>query len=90
MSEDWWPAAACRDSDPELFSPIGNGWNAMPQIAAAKAVCAVCPVRAECLAWAFQMRDDHAVLGGTTGPERRAMRRTAASEEATPELVKSS
>lgn len=92
MNEEWRNAAACRSNDPELWFPFGNGKKAQPQIAEAKAVCAGCPVRADCLAWAFEARDDHAVLGGTTAAERREMRRQAALEEAAaaPALVKSS
>jgi hypothetical protein len=71
-----WPGdfrhrAACREVDPELFFPTaesGTVWQA--QVAAAKAVCAGCPVRAECLAWALQALPD-GVAGGMTPQERR-------------------
>ncbi|HEX7107560.1 MAG TPA: WhiB family transcriptional regulator [Acidothermaceae bacterium] len=74
MSE-WRDDAACRDEDPELFFPIGHGPAAQAQIAAAKAVCARCPVVRECLAWALENGQDAGVWGGLTEEERRALRR---------------
>lgn len=70
--------AACRDADPELFYPTAaRGQAKTQQIADAKAVCVFCPVRPACLRWALEVRDDHAVLGGTTATERREMLREA-------------
>lgn len=43
------------------------------EVAAAKAVCAVCPVQATCLADALARGETWGVLGGHTGPERRAL-----------------
>ncbi len=74
MSE-WRDKAACRDEDPELFFPIGNGPAAQAQIARAKAVCARCPVVRECLAWALETGQDAGVWGGHTEEERRQLRR---------------
>ncbi len=48
---EWRMNAACRGVDPELFFPAAEGGPARDaQVAAAKAVCARCPVRRECLA----------------------------------------
>ncbi len=44
-------------------------------IAAAKALCAVCPVQIDCLEWALRHREEHGVWGGTDEDERRALRR---------------
>ena len=41
--DDWRPHAACRDTDPDLFFPVGTTGPALEQIDAAKAVC--CAVR---------------------------------------------
>ena len=75
----WWRlAAACRYIDPDLFFPIsGNGKNgkAVEQVASAKAVCAVCPVKRDCLAFALRTRQMHGVWGGTTADERYLMLR---------------
>jgi WhiB family redox-sensing transcriptional regulator len=37
--------------DPELFFPVGTTGPSLLQIAEAKTVCAVCPVRPECIEW---------------------------------------
>ncbi len=71
---DWRTRAACLDVDPELFFPaaeVGPVHDA--QVAAAKSVCARCPVRAECLAEALD-RIPYGIAGGLTEDERRALR----------------
>jgi WhiB family redox-sensing transcriptional regulator len=68
--EDWRPRAACRFTDPELFFPISDSGKGLEQAAEAKAVCAVCVVRRECLAFAIRTRERHGVWGGTTEQER--------------------
>ncbi len=74
--QDWRAAAACAGTtDPELFFPVaetGPAYDA--QVAAAKAVCAGCPVVAECLAEALA-RIPYGIAGGLTESERRALRR---------------
>lgn len=70
-SAGWASRAACSDSDPELFFPIGPSGPALRQIAQAKAVCAQCPVRRACLGYALATGQDAGVWGGTTEEERR-------------------
>jgi WhiB family redox-sensing transcriptional regulator len=41
----------------------------------AKAVCANCPVREQCLEWALATRQEEGVWGGLTDNERRRLRR---------------
>src|SRR2546429_4670702 len=48
----WWSRAACRSADPELFFPVSAAGPSRVETAAAKAVCAGCDVRRECLAFA--------------------------------------
>lgn len=72
---DWTERAACRGLDPELFYPVGSSGPAVEQVDAAKAVCAGCPVRTECLDWALRTGEAHGVWGGTTPEERRFLRR---------------
>jgi WhiB family transcriptional regulator, redox-sensing transcriptional regulator len=72
---DWRHRAACVDLDPELFFPVGEGAGAAVQLAEAKAVCAGCRVRSECLEWALSTRQTFGVWGGTSEAERRALRR---------------
>jgi WhiB family redox-sensing transcriptional regulator len=71
----WRDDAACRDTDPDLFFPVGTTGLAVDQIASAKAVCATCPVRRECLEFALFTNQDSGVWGGTSEDERRKLRR---------------
>ena len=61
---DWRTRAACLDEDPELFFPIGTTGTALAQIAEAKAVCARCPVAAQCLAFAIDTGQQYGVWAG--------------------------
>lgn len=74
--EDWRDRAACRDEDPELFFPIGDGVAAQDQVGRAKAVCARCPVRQQCLQFALSTGQDAGIWGGLTAEERRDLRRS--------------
>ena len=66
----WEKRAACRGADPELFFPErGDTYS----VQAAKAVCARCPVRAECLE--EHLGEKQGVWGGMSEYERRAIRR---------------
>ena len=68
---DWWQAAACRTADPEIFFPVSAHGPGQEDIAQAKAVCARCPVRKQCLQFALATHQVHGVWGGTTEEERR-------------------
>jgi WhiB family redox-sensing transcriptional regulator len=68
--------AACQSIDPELFFPVSASGKSLEQVTAAKAVCAACPVRQECLAFAFRTGQVHGIWGGLTAEERQqALRR---------------
>lgn len=71
----WMPDAVCRGTvDPELFFPVSEVGPGVRQVIEAKAVCARCPVRSACLAFALD-RDVDGVWGGTTQGERRTLRK---------------
>lgn len=76
---EWVRRAVCRSVDPELFFPAAEpGTPAYAeQVDRAKAVCAGCPVRAECLAFAMAHLP-YGVAGGMSAEERAAVRRFAA------------
>lgn len=76
VNEHWTDRAACRaeGTDPELFFPVSYSGPALWQVAAAKAVCARCPVAADCLSWALRAGETDGIWGGTTPEERRAIR----------------
>lgn len=69
----WWARAACRGQGPEQWFPERGD---RPDHA--KAVCARCPVRAECLDAAVANREAAGVWGGMSPGERRPRRRRAA------------
>lgn len=70
-ARDWRSRAACLGEDPELFFPVvEEGPLCAAQVAAAKAVCARCPVRRTCLEDATE-RLSHGIAGGLTAEERR-------------------
>ena len=71
----WRDLAACRDTDPELFFPVGDAGPALRQVARAKQICAGCTVRTPCLEWALASGQEAGVWGGTSEDERRALRR---------------
>jgi hypothetical protein len=73
MSGGWRDQAACVDVDPELFFPVAvSGLVLERQVAAAKAVCAGCPVLVECLADALT-GTAFGIAGGLTAAERRGL-----------------
>jgi WhiB family redox-sensing transcriptional regulator len=69
--QDWRLLAACRHMDPELFFPVSASGSSLDQITQAKAICAGCPVRRRCLAFALVTRQRHGVWGGMSEQERR-------------------
>jgi WhiB family redox-sensing transcriptional regulator len=73
-SASWGSLAACLDCDPDLFFPIAPSGPALQQIAQAKAICARCPVRRECLQYALATHQVHGVWGGTSEEERQQLR----------------
>jgi transcription factor WhiB len=69
----WHEDAACVDTDPDSFFPE-PGPGISQDIAAAKRVCARCPVRSQCLAYALEHHEPEGIWGGLTPPERRRLR----------------
>lgn len=72
---DWRDLSACRDTDPDLFFPVGTTGPAIEQIENAKAVCAECEARQQCLEFALTTNQDSGIWGGTSEEERRKLRR---------------
>lgn len=71
----WRELAACRDSDPNLFFPVGTTGPAIDQIEEAKAVCRACIVREDCLQFSLQTNQEAGVWGGYAEDERRRLRK---------------
>jgi WhiB family redox-sensing transcriptional regulator len=78
MSTQWQRDALCREFDPELFHPL-PGQDPTPALF----VCAACPVRAQCLAWALEIGVT-GIWGGTNETQRRAIRRERRQAEPAP------
>lgn len=72
----------CTKEEPELFFPTNyENLDHREQIEEAKAVCRKCPMKFACLEFALDTGDKFAILGGTTPPEREAMRQRRAATE---------
>jgi WhiB family redox-sensing transcriptional regulator len=70
--ETWRVEAACSGVSSDLFFPVGEDPESS---AAAKDICAVCPVREACLQYAISTNQTEGVWGGLDANERRRMRR---------------
>lgn len=77
----WQNRSACRDMDTELFfaGDVARGAPKRAYEAAAKTVCATCPVISQCLAWALSVNEPHGIWGGLN-PEEREVRQDSADE----------
>ncbi len=84
---DWRSQALCRDTNPDLFFPVGTTGVALDQIAAAKAVCTQCAARPECLEYALDTNQDSGVWGGLSEEERRQESRRKRRVKYIPERV---
>ena len=73
--DEWRQRALCRDTEPDLFFPIGTTGSAIEQIEAAKAVCGECQVRGLCLEFALATNQESGIWGGTSEEERRKLRK---------------
>ena len=73
--DDWRDNAACRDTDPDLFFPVGTTGPAIEQIESAKAVCRQCEAQTACLKFALATNQESGIWGGTSEEERRKLRK---------------
>lgn len=73
--DTWHTRAACLGTDTELFfHPDGErGPARAAREAKAKAMCAVCPVRVDCLRYALARQEPHGVFGGLSEAERKVI-----------------
>lgn len=79
--DGWQAAAACRGEDASaFFAPnyFEKRSEKSAREAAAKMICARCPVREVCLEYALRIREPHGVWGGRNEMERRALLRQRA------------
>lgn len=71
-TESWRTQAACADLGSDAFFLAGDDLAGMRK---AQKVCAGCPVKDDCLAFAIDTNQPLGVWGGTTPNERRRLRR---------------
>jgi WhiB family redox-sensing transcriptional regulator len=69
----WWELAACQSADPELFFPVAAAGVGLADISRAKAICARCAIRQQCLDFSLASAQPHGIWGGATEDERRAI-----------------
>ena len=71
VSEDdpWWRKALCAEVGSDLFF-VAQGQSVIE----AKRVCAMCPVRAQCLTDALESDVEYGIFGGFARPARVGMR----------------
>lgn len=74
--DDWREEASCRDTDPDLFFPVGTTGPAIEQIESAKQVCMACEAHDACLEFALATNQESGIWGGTSEEERRKLRKT--------------
>ena len=73
----WQAAAACRGNAAALFdsAPDERGPSGRSRTSAAKQICVVCTVRAQCLQFALAHAEPHGIWGGLTPQEREQLAR---------------
>ena len=69
----WQDRASCLGMDPDLFFPERGA-----STREAKAICAACPVRIDCLEFALAHGEKFGIWGGMSERERRRIRRMRA------------
>lgn len=76
----WQDRAACKGAPLGLFFGPENerGDAKKTRESAAKAICAQCPVRSECLEYALSLPERYGVYGGLNEDERRSEQRRRA------------
>lgn len=77
----WMKRAKCKGSTHLFYSPQEEDENPRKEdgrrerIRRAKEMCQACVVREDCLAWAIDIEDEDAILGGLTATERKPLLR---------------
>jgi WhiB family transcriptional regulator, redox-sensing transcriptional regulator len=82
-AENWRAKALCRDSNIDVFFPVGSTGTAADLIEAAREICQSCPVNKVCLEFALETNQEAGVWGGLTEEERRPLRKSRISAQRT-------
>lgn len=73
--EPWESQARCAQVDPELWFPEQG-----KSSAAARRICADCPVKAHCERQAAELNESYGIWGGKTAKQRQAGRRVGGAQ----------
>ena len=76
LQELWQKRAACRGPQAVMFFPPSHFERKdekEQREASAKAICAGCAVRGDCLDYALDIREPHGIWGGLSEIERRSL-----------------
>lgn len=76
IDELWQYRAACRGPQSTIFFPparLERRPDKRRREQRAKAICAECTVRPDCLNYAVRIREQHGIWGGLTEKERRSL-----------------
>jgi WhiB family redox-sensing transcriptional regulator len=74
--QQWQVRAACRGPQAVMFFPPAHFERKDEKLdreRRAKAICATCSVRKDCLEYALRIREPHGIWGGLNELERRAL-----------------
>jgi WhiB family redox-sensing transcriptional regulator len=75
LDRTWQPVALCRGNHSHLFFPPSTTERKDERErreVRAKSICRICPVKAQCLDYATEIREPYGIWGGFTEAERRA------------------
>lgn len=67
----WTRHAACLGHDPNLWFRDEHDHTTYTH---ARNICAHCPVKSDCLAWALETNTQHGIFGGLTPRQRQHLR----------------
>ena len=77
-----WSKANCRGIATDLFFEEDEGlYERQVERAQVRKVCFRCPIRQECLTWAYADRERWAIMGGVTARERRMIEKGNIDDE---------
>jgi WhiB family redox-sensing transcriptional regulator len=77
-----WSKANCRGIATDLFFEEDEGlYERQVERAQVRKVCFRCPIRQECLNWAYADRERWAIMGGVTARERRMIEKGNIDDE---------
>jgi WhiB family redox-sensing transcriptional regulator len=74
---DWREGANCKGDDPELWYPDPKDPDYQETLEARRAICATCPVSAQCLSYSLSnpLTLSYGIFAGTTSVQRKKLKK---------------